>query len=115
MATKGEKWGTFARFVFVRHRDVSPVDHRGSSPCHHGPDPASGIEQRQFEAGAALGVEVGDVGLLRKGQRGKIANQSGTPGGTRTDCGEPLYKHAGVGCASALCSATVSATAGGGK
>lgn len=58
---------------------VLPVDHRGSSPCHHGPDPASGVEQRQFEAGAALGVEVGDVGLLRKGQRGRgllTANQS---------------------------------------
>lgn len=65
--------GHSAWFVPVRHSDGLPVDHRGSSPCHHGPDPASGVEQRQFEAGAALGVEVGDVGLLRKGQRGKSA------------------------------------------
>lgn len=43
-----------------------PVNHRGPPSCHHGPDPASGVEQGQFEAGSTLGIKVSNVGFLEK-------------------------------------------------
>lgn len=46
------------------HCDWIPVHNWGTSSCHHGPDPASGVEQGEFEAGTTLGIQVGNVGLL---------------------------------------------------
>lgn len=47
--------------------DWIPVHHWGSSTCHHGPDPASRVEQGEFEAGTTLSIQVGDVRLLFEG------------------------------------------------
>lgn len=55
--------------VLLWHSDWVPVHHWGTSSCYHGPDPASGVEQGQFEAGTTLGIKVGNVGLLQKSEK----------------------------------------------
>lgn len=45
-----------------------PVNHRGTTAGHHGPDPAFGVENRELQAGSALGIQVSDVGFLHTEQ-----------------------------------------------
>ena len=54
---------------FIQDCDSVPVHHRSTSSCHHGPDPAPGVEQGEFEAGATLRIQVGDVSFLQKSER----------------------------------------------
>lgn len=59
-----------------------PVDHWGPASSHHSPDPASGVEQGQFEAGAAFSIQVGDVGFLQRwGVQGDMVWMSSGAGG----------------------------------
>lgn len=58
--------------------DVVPVDHRGTSPCHHSPNPASGVEEGQFKAGTTFGVQVSNVRLLQESKKkvsGKVRDR----------------------------------------
>lgn len=71
--------------------DVVPVDHRGTSPCHHSPNPASGVEEGQFKAGTTFGVQVSNVRLLqeskKKGQwKGQGQREGGLTQCTVGDC-----------------------------
>lgn len=42
-----------------------PVDDRSPSPSHHGPDPATRVQQGQLQTGTALGIQICYVGLLK--------------------------------------------------
>lgn len=61
-----------------------PVHHRGPSSCDHGPDPAPGVEEGQFETGSTLSVKVSNVGLLQEWS--KKVNE-----GSVCDCNQSSY------------------------
>lgn len=51
--------------------DGLPVDNRSTSSGHHGPDPASGIQQGQLQTCTTLCIQISYVGLLQ------VTRQSG--------------------------------------
>lgn len=45
-----------------------PVNYRGTTTSHHGPDPAFRVENSKFQAGSTFCIQISDVGFLQTEQ-----------------------------------------------
>lgn len=56
-----------------------PVNHRGTTTSHHGPDSAFRVENSKFQAGSALCIQISNVGFLQTHQQTLFKRLSGFP------------------------------------